>query len=243
MFKLKSLPIILGALLSILMGFFGYYYVNSTNEKKALSEQIQQMKETPEEESTETEEPQEDGETQDTQYAPPTPPVYVDPNPITSCSKDKCGTKQISKNECETAVCCEIKDDVYKWADSSNECNLFKLENARKPVTLPHNGSVYYCDESAHDAIKQASQYKIDGMKAMDECFDKVSECEEKEYNEYKECATTCNKSSAPYAECGAFCEEMRSYMRDICGSSASCIDGSAIDSGSLNELIDENCD
>ena len=256
--KIKILLIVLGILLSSGIGLFVLYYEHGVREKETLHQELNQLRETIDETkvegaNTEIEQAQEDTVAEEVINTSPPPVVFVDPNPIVDCLKDKCGTKKITKSACETIVCCEIKNSVYKWADNSNECDLLKLENARQPITLPHNGQVLYCDESSHDAIKQASENIEKAKKAGDECLKNQTDCRSKIDDEIFACYNACiYKYTGPDAialsnQCDRGCESAYASGKNLCyakyGSSTLDCLGDGSKTAALNKLIDKYCD
>lgn len=163
MIKIKIITIILGLFFTAGSVTLGLVYKRNVEERKDLNEKIEQLskeiKEAKDVESAVTIEVL--GTSEVKEDVMDKPPVYIPPidtDPTIACSKGKCGTKSVKQSECTKAVCCEIKKDTYELSEDSQECNSLKAENARIPVTLPHNGKLYYCDKSSQNAVKQASE-------------------------------------------------------------------------------------
>lgn len=91
--------------------------------------------------------------------------ILVDPNPIVDCYRNKCGTKKITKSACDVVVCCEIKNDVFKWTVNEQECSSLEYENGRVPETKPliivdnlDKSKTLEAERKASEAEKKASE-------------------------------------------------------------------------------------
>ncbi len=157
------------------------------------------------------------------------------------------------------AVCCEVRDDSYEWVNSQNECGRLKSENERSPVSLSHNGDVYYCDEEAHNAIKDASDNLKDASNGIDESWDNKNECEDSAHSEYYDCMVECNEEhncivavGDSYELCGLSelrdcedrCQSTYDSDKNICEIKyGDPVPNYSSMHAALSDLLDEHCD
>ena len=226
--KVKIISVVLALFLTSGAVPLGLVYKKNIEERKDLNSKVEQsgqeIKEAKDNESSETEQVLGTSEvkekvvevTEIKEVVVDKSPEYiplVDTNPVVSCSKGRCESKSIRQSECTKAVCCEIKNDVYKWTTDVHECSSLIYENIYENVSVSETKPPIIIGSSDESRTLEAER--------------KTSEAEscQKLKDIYANCTEDFNESMNGYADCQKNNDDATQEYNDETQKYSRCVD------------------